>query len=63
LGNSITYLFTTFFASLKPFITSPSPRFATIIEKFEEQKALVCKALKESEDLFGRLMQELFGRK
>jgi type I restriction enzyme S subunit len=37
-------------------------RFATIIEKIEEQKVLVRKALKESEDLFQRLMQDLFGR-
>lgn len=35
-------------------------RFATIIEKIEEQKAQVRKALKESEDLFQRLMQDLF---
>jgi len=34
--------------------------FAAIIEKIEEQKALVRKALKESEDLFQRLMQDLF---
>lgn len=34
--------------------------FATIIEKIEEKKALVRKALKESEDLFQRLMQDLF---
>ena len=34
--------------------------FATIIEKIEEQKALVRQALKESEDLFQRLMQDLF---
>ena len=35
-------------------------RFATIIEKIEEQKTQVCKALQESEDLFQRLMQDLF---
>jgi len=35
-------------------------RFATIIEKIEEQKAQVRKALQESEDLFQRLMQDLF---
>jgi len=34
--------------------------FATIIEKIEEQKAQVRKALQESEDLFQRLMQDLF---
>ena len=46
------------------FICPPLPlqtRFSTIIEKIEEQKALVRKALKDSEDLFGRLMQEMFG--
>ncbi|WP_291529840.1 restriction endonuclease subunit S [Bacteroides sp. UBA939] len=35
-------------------------RFATIIEKIEEQKTLVRQALKESEDLFQRLMEDLF---
>ena len=35
-------------------------RFATIIEKIEEQKALAKKALQESEDLFQCLMQDLF---
>lgn len=35
-------------------------RFASIIEKIEEQKAQVRKALQESEDLFQRLMQDLF---
>lgn len=35
-------------------------RFATIIEKIEEQKAQVRQALQESEDLFQRLMQDLF---
>lgn len=35
-------------------------RFAVIIEKIEEQKAQVRKALQESEDLFQRLMQDLF---
>lgn len=35
-------------------------RFATIIEKIEAQKSLVRKALQESEDLFQRLMQDLF---
>lgn len=35
-------------------------RFASIIEKIEEQKALAKKALQESEDLFQRLMQDLF---
>ena len=35
-------------------------RFASIIEKIEEQKAQVKKALQESEDLFQRLMQDLF---
>ena len=34
--------------------------FATIIEKIEEQKAQVRKSLQESEDLFQRLMQDLF---
>jgi len=34
--------------------------FAVIIEKIEEQKAQVRKALHESEDLFQRLMQDLF---
>lgn len=45
-------------------IPTPSPslqtRFAAIIEKIEQQKALVKKALQESEDLFQRLMQDLF---
>lgn len=35
-------------------------RFASIIEKIEEQKTQVRKALQESEDLFQRLMQDLF---
>lgn len=35
-------------------------RFATIIEKIEQQKILARKALQESEDLFQRLMQDLF---
>lgn len=35
-------------------------RFSTIIEKIEEQKTLAKKALQESEDLFLRLMQDLF---
>lgn len=35
-------------------------RFATIIEKIEQQKTLVRQALQESEDLFQRLMQDLF---
>ncbi|MGL4291994.1 MAG: restriction endonuclease subunit S [Bacteroidales bacterium] len=35
-------------------------QFAAIIEKIEEQKAKVKEALKESEDLFQRLMQDLF---
>ena len=35
-------------------------RFATIIEKIEQQKILAKKALQESEDLFQRLMQDLF---
>ena len=35
-------------------------RFAVIIEKIEQQKELVKKALQESEDLFQRLMQDLF---
>lgn len=35
-------------------------RFAAIVEKIEQQKALVKKALQESEDLFQRLMQDLF---
>jgi len=35
-------------------------RFAAIIEKIEEQKARVRKALQESENLFQRLMQDLF---
>ncbi|MDR1182981.1 MAG: restriction endonuclease subunit S [Bacteroidales bacterium] len=35
-------------------------QFAAIIEKIELQKALVRKALRESEDLFQRLMQDLF---
>ncbi|MGC3978370.1 MAG: restriction endonuclease subunit S [Paludibacteraceae bacterium] len=35
-------------------------RFSAIIEKIEEQKAQVKKALQESEDLFQRLMQDLF---
>lgn len=34
--------------------------FAAVIEKIEEQKAQVRKALQESEDLFQRLMQDLF---
>jgi len=38
-------------------------RFASIIKKIKKQKILVRKALKESEDLFGRLMQELFGKR
>jgi type I restriction enzyme S subunit len=47
-------------------ITFPYPplllqtRFATIIEKIEQQKSLARKALQESEDLFQRLMQDLF---
>lgn len=35
-------------------------RFAVIVEKIEHQKALVKKVLQESEDLFQRLMQDLF---
>ncbi|MDL2277388.1 restriction endonuclease subunit S [Parabacteroides sp. OttesenSCG-928-G07] len=35
-------------------------RFAAIIEKIEQQKSLARKALQESEDLFQRLMQDLF---
>lgn len=35
-------------------------KFATIIEKIEEQKVQVKKALQESEDLFQKLMQDLF---
>lgn len=35
-------------------------QFATIIEKIEEQKAKVKEAIKESEDLFQRLMQDMF---
>lgn len=35
-------------------------QFAAIIEKIESQKAKVKEALKESEDLFERLMQDLF---
>lgn len=35
-------------------------RFAAIIEKIEEQKELARKTLQESEDLFQRLMQDLF---
>jgi len=35
-------------------------RFATTIEKIEKQKTQVKKALQESEDLFQRLMQDLF---
>jgi type I restriction enzyme S subunit len=35
-------------------------RFATIVEKIEQQKALAKQALQESEDLFQRLMQDLF---
>lgn len=35
-------------------------QFAAIIEKIEAQKAKVKEALKESEDLFERLMQDLF---
>lgn len=35
-------------------------RFAAVIEKIEEQKTQVRKALQESEDLFQRLMQDLF---
>lgn len=35
-------------------------RFASIIKKIEQQKALAKKALQESEDLFQRLMQDLF---
>ena len=38
-------------------------RFAAIIEKIEQQKILVKKALQESEDLFQRLMQDLFQAK
>lgn len=34
--------------------------FAIIIEKIEEEKVLAKKALQESEDLFQRLMQDLF---
>lgn len=47
-------------------ITFPYPplslqtNFATIIEKIEAQKILAKKALQESEDLFHRLMQDLF---
>lgn len=43
--------------------TPPLPlqtRFAIIIEKIEQQKSLARKALQESEDLFQRLMQDLF---
>jgi type I restriction enzyme S subunit len=35
-------------------------KFATIVERIEEQKSLVRKALKDSENLFQRLMQDLF---
>ena len=35
-------------------------QFASIIGKIEEQKAKVKEALKESEDLFQRLMQDMF---
>lgn len=35
-------------------------QFATIIEKIEEQKAKAKEALKESENLFQRLMQDMF---
>ena len=35
-------------------------QFAQRIEKIEEQKQKVKAALKESEDLFGRLMQDMF---
>lgn len=38
-------------------------QFASIIEKIEAQKAKVKEALKESEDLFQRLMQDLFNPK
>ena len=38
-------------------------RFATIIEKIEQQKSLAKKSLQESEDLFQRLMQDLFRAK
>ena len=45
-------------------IISPSlehqKQFATIIEKIEEQKRKVKEAIKESEDLFQRLMQNMF---
>ncbi len=34
-------------------------QFATVVERIEEQKSLVRKALKDSEDLFQRLMQDL----
>ncbi|MDH6343799.1 type I restriction enzyme S subunit [Parabacteroides sp. PFB2-12] len=44
--------------SLPPFPLQT--RFATIIEKIDQQKSLVKKALQESEDLFQRLMQNLF---
>jgi type I restriction enzyme S subunit len=47
-----------------PLLLPPLPlqtHFAAIIEKIEEQKAQVRKALQESEDLFQRLMQDLFG--
>ena len=46
-----------------PLLLPPLPlqnHFATIIEKIEQQKAQVKKALQESEDLFQRLMQDLF---
>lgn len=46
-----------------PIYLPPLPlqtRFATIIEKIEQQKSLARKALQESEDLFQRLMQDLF---
>lgn len=46
-----------------PIITPPlelQHQFASIIEKIEAQKAKVKAALKESEDLFQRLMQDMF---
>lgn len=46
-----------------PIITPPidlQHQFASIIEKIEAQKAKVNAALKESEDLFQRLMQDMF---
>ena len=61
-GNSIKHLHLTELRSITiilPLLTLQT-QFANRIEKIEQQKSQVRKALKESEDLFQRLMQDMF---